>query len=162
MNGVIFLGSIVGIPKAVRGFRTNESLFYCPATPVNVIPASTNPQMIQALSFEDEEKHIYKFPLEHFQVLKNWLNDSDHFQRWTSYPLTAWRPEDVVAWQTQSILDWSLDDVMTLIQILDTIRYADEAELFQPNLPPLLGYWTYETFTNHFKPDSFLGEIQFN
>ncbi len=51
---------------------------------------------------------------------------------------------------------------MTLIQILDTIRYADEAALSQSDRPLLLKYWTYETFMNHFKHASFLGEIQFN
>lgn len=151
-----------GYTKGSAWLRTNESLFYCPANPIPGLDNSFNQQTIQALSFEDEEKQVYEFPLEHFQLLKNWLTDASHFQLWITYPFTAWRPEDVVAWQTQSILDWTLEEVITLIQILDTIRYTDEAKLFQPNLPPLLTYWTYEAFMEHFKTSSFLSEIQFN
>ena len=150
-----------GYTQGGAWLRLKEHIFWCPANPIYKINPLTNQPSLQALSFEDEEKHVYELPLENFQILQTWLTDPTHFQRWTSYPLTAWQPEDVDAWQTQSILDWTLDEVLTLLQILDTIRYTDEAEL-QTSLPPLLNYLTYESFAKQIEETSFLNEIQFN
>lgn len=151
----------MGYTQGGAWLYSNGSLFYCPSNPIEKLDSFTGQPVLQAVRFEDEECQVYEFPLTNFNRLQQWLRDATHFQQWTNYPFTAWYPEDVRAWQTQSIFDWSLDEIMTLIQILDTIRYMDETEL-QTVIPPLLNYWSYDTFQTHFKGLPVLSKIQFS
>lgn len=113
----------------------------------------------QRVVFDTETQEVWAFQLQNFQTLRRWLQDPTHFNQWTTYPLTAWSPEDVRTWQTKPLMSWTLSEVFTLLLILETIRYSDDAIHY--SLPSLLNHFSYAAFQERFNDHAFLSLIDF-